>query len=487
MSERDSKPEPATDAKAPAPAAAPVRPPKPWYRKWRYRIPLLLIVTSAVVIGPWPADTSTYVGSAYQQSTLDRLAAAQPLSAGPGPIRVGTADLDITPPVGHKLAGYGEKSDKRSTGIRSRCHTRALSIARGDKVVTILCTDILIINQKMADAVRSQTGLSPHEIYFTATHTHSGPGQWGDHSLEEIVAGSYSPEFFRTLTQKMAEAVIASRQNLADAEMAVLRLPTERFERQKNRVDNLLPTHDWLYGLFFRRPGTGTTTQPGELLAALAVFSAHPTASGLHSREMSADYPGGLAERLHESGVGVAMFAAGTVGDSRPKLPPGRDNPDRAIKLGRELADRLMAALPSAHWQAEASLASLNLPVDLPPLRLSISRHWRLSPICTRWIRRDATRLQALRIGPATLVGMPGDYAGMLGNALDDWNAGRHGTLIATSFAADYVGYVMPRSVFNDYWSYETRLMNFYGPWLGEYLNDTAERMIDRLGQPEVE
>jgi hypothetical protein len=326
----------------------------------------------------------------------------------------------------------------------------------------------------MVRAVLAKTRLEAQSIFFVATHTHTGPGGWGRHPLEQLIAGSYRPDYFNRLTGAMADAVMRSRSNLADAEVALVTVRTPPHERQINRIDEALPAHEQLSGLFFRKPG-------GDTLAALVVYGAHATGAGHEAVDLHADYPGGVVKRLTDSGLAFAMFGAGAVGDSRPRKPQTHhDRLTRATMMGEDLADRLLAAIDGATWHREVSLAALRLPVDLPRLRVHVARDWRLSPIATRWLHADRTHLHVVRIGPAMLLGMPGDSAGLLAEQFIARAADRPWQPVVTSFNGDYIGYLMPRNLFDEHWTYETRVMNFFGPAAGPYLNDVALQMMRR-------
>jgi hypothetical protein len=141
-----------------------------------------------------------------------------------------------------------------------------------------------------------------------------------------------------------------------------------------------------------------------------------------------------------------------------------------------------MAALPSARFDPVAEVASLRLDVDLPPVRLPFfAPSLRFSPFLTWWIADRRTHLQALRLGPAVLVGFPGDYSGHLADRLVESTRPSGLAAVATSFDGDFRGYLVSEPVFRNRPCYETRWMSFYGPWTGEYFNDLARRMVDRL------
>jgi hypothetical protein len=170
------------------------------------------------------------------------------------------------------------------------------------------------------------------------------------------------------------------------------------------------------------------------------------------------------------------------VGDASPSRPKAPSQAESAAKLGSFLCEDLMAALPSARFDPEPVVGNLRLAVDLPPVRLPILAGWlRFSPLATWWIADRRTHLHEVRLGPAVLVGFPGDYSGHLADQLVGSFRETGLSAVATSFDGDFRGYLVSSRVFRDVPCYETRWMSFYGPWTGEYFNDLARRMAGRF------
>lgn len=438
---------------------------------------LAALLGFVIVIGPWPADNSPFVASSYQRKSLDCLQTASVARACGAPLYVGVATKDISPPEGHPLAGFLRPQGKGYHGIHSRCYVRALTIRLHDVTATILTADLLLINAKLARAVLQRTGLSPEQVYFTASHTHSGPGGWGDHLLEKLIAGAYDPAYFDFLAAAMAEVVVRSRQELKEAELAFVSVQTAG--RQQNRVEPA-PLDDRVMALVFRAPQPSSSEQP--LLAMLVIFSAHAVVFDSDHNQLSADYPGEVMAHLRDrTGCPAVLFASGAVGEAtviRPRVPTA---PEQARILGQLLANDVWSGMERAQFQRQAIVANLRLPVQLPGFRVSLTAAWRLSPFCTRWISDGVTHLHLLRVGPALLAGFPGDYSWRLADRLEHWCREHDLALIPTSFNGDYKGYFVTRATFEKVRHYETRTMNFFGPWGGEYLSDLALRMAEHM------
>ncbi len=469
-------------------------PDPPKARRWPWRLAMTLTAV-LFVFGPWPVDDSGFEGSEYQTRTLDRLDDA-PKAPLAGPIRVGLAEVDLTPSSPRPLAGFIGQIRTPFVGVDSPCLARALTVESGSDALTILTADLLLINAKLAKATCERAGVRLDQVYFTASHTHGGPGGWGDHPLEMLVAGAYDPAFFDELADRLAQVVQTSRAKLEPAEIGFVQVQTRG--RQSNRVERGSTTHDALSALIFRpagaRDGTKPITPPAgtkpivassgtKPIAILVVFGAHATVSHPVPPRLGGDYPATLASELkRRTGARSVLFASGAVGDASPSRPKAASQLASAEALGSSLADDLMAALPSARFERDVTVANLRLDVDLPPVRLPFVSKWlRFSPLATWWIADRQTHLHAIRLGPAALVGFPGDYSGHLADRLVASTRGVGISSVATSFDGDFRGYLVSESVFREKSCYETRLMSFHGSWTGEYLNDLARRMVDRL------
>jgi neutral ceramidase len=441
----------------------------------RIAVPLLLIW---LALGPLPADNTPYKQTGYYTNTLARLHDLSPLQAV-GPLAIGFAEADISPPAGHPLAGFGGRKPKAATGIDTPCFARALSLSVAGKTVTLLSGDILLANQALVDAILQRSGLPHQQLYVTASHTHSGPGGHARGPIHEQVFGEFQQAYFDQLAAGLAQLVTRSRQTLQPAEFA--RFVKELPGRQQNRIDPQAATHDQLSLLLFRQ----ADASPARTLAILAVFGAHATVLGAGNRLVSADYPGHLVNRLKQhTRADTVLFAAGAVGDARPWGLRGNTPYQRANDYGKGLADAVLPDMATLTWQRRVTLAAINLPIDLPPVRIPLGSHWTLGPLLTRLVADRQGRMSALRLNDVLLTGFPVDYAGHLASDLRDrLQPLTHRPLVsvATSFSGGYKGYLVSSDWYFRTSTYETRNVNFFGPWAGDYLNDLALKMASRL------
>ena len=433
---------------------------------------LLKILLFGLLIGPWPAARRP-----DPAPMLVRLAGSGwdsfPGKESLGPVRVGVAEVDLVPPDPLPLAGFIGQIVQPAVAIQTRCRGKALTIAGKTSSVTLLAVDLLLIDARLASAVLTRTGLARDQIYFTATHTHSGPGGWGNHPLERLVAGTFEPEWFDLLAGRLAEVVLTSRARLEPAEVAYVQTAAPGL--QQNRIIPGGPTNDALSAWIFRSVDRG---HPPKVLATFATFGAHATITHPIPPRLGGDYPAAFAATLPKLvDAGMVLFAAGTVGDASPIRPQAATAQKSAEAYGSTLAKTLAARFETAEFHREIELRNWWLPVQVPWVQVPfLTASLQFSPAFTWWIGRPRTHLHAVRLGPAVLIGFPGDYAGHLGMTLR-----ASLPVIATSFNGDYKGYLVARSTFRDYPCYETRWMSFHGADLGDQLTILAQQCLDRI------
>jgi len=104
--------------------------------------------------------------------------------ASAGTFMAGAAKEDITPPPGMPMAGYSLWANQ-GRGFRTRLYTRAVYLkdASGAAVALVQCDLLagsLLLNQRVAELIASQTDIGAENLMIAGTHTHSGPGNYFD-------------------------------------------------------------------------------------------------------------------------------------------------------------------------------------------------------------------------------------------------------------------------------------------------------------------
>ena len=256
---------------------------------------------------------------------------------GAGGLELGAAELDITPPVGYRLAGYF--NERLATGTHDPLKAKAIVLRQGREQVALVFCDLVGVSLELTARARAQasrlTGIPVTNIVIGATHSHTGPLLEGvlRQYLHEAAVAKYGSDPQETvdypahLVEQMVKAIVAAQARLRPAELAVGATSREgltfnrRYWMKNGKVvfnpgllnPNIVrpagPTDPTVGILLARDPATG---QP---FAGATVFAMHSDTVG--GTEYSADYEFYLEQTLRRrfGSNYISAFAAGTCGD----------------------------------------------------------------------------------------------------------------------------------------------------------------------------
>ena len=442
----------------------------------------VLVVLFVALVGPWPTyamtdvtqesyfrNTAASVGTHAQESTIGEA----------GPLQAGWGSARLTPPVGTPLAGFGNRQGKPSTGIRDELDVKAVALSDGKDTVVLVGSDMLIVPDNIADAVRAQvsekTGLTPDDILFNASHSHSGPGAWGPGLLGSLFAGAYDDAIVIQLAAAFASAIHVAHAALAPASIAHGSMDVPEYI--KNRARDNAPVDSQLNYLVLRR-------QDGKVCHVVS-YSAHATVMGGSNMEFSGDYPGYLKRAIETKTGGTAVFLSGAVGSMGPQIEGG-DDFARAQAMGEALAAKVLEGSEGLTFQDSVDIASVGFAFETPPLQLRLNQNWRLSPYLLPILGVDGFAwTSGVRIGDVFLYGTPCDFSGEISREMKQWAKGKGVALWVLSFNGDYTGYISPAEYYSlsreQTYSYEMYDMSWLGPNQEAFFTELLHHMVGTL------
>ncbi len=110
-------------------------------------------------------------------------------------LRVGAAELDVTPPIGYRMAGHF--NERISTGVHDPLHAKAIVMQQGKVTFAFVFNDMIGVTMDITSKARAlaskQTGIPARNIVICATHSHTGPlydGALRDYFHETAIAKS---------------------------------------------------------------------------------------------------------------------------------------------------------------------------------------------------------------------------------------------------------------------------------------------------------
>ena len=326
-------------------------------------------------------------------------------------LQIGVATIDITPPLGVKLAGYGSRKDG-ATGVGHRLRAEALA-CKGDGGAWIMLTSDTVgyphdLVFRVRQAASAQTELPPEAILISATHTHSGPASMRTYGEGVTpIDLQYKEDLEKRLAQVLVEAWNAAAPGSFEAAW------TEAPELGSNRRV-LRPSGVWeneWKDYEGRHPGyfdpsvllVAVRRPDGRRDALLVNYGCHPVVLGPSSLRISADYVGYMKDYLEARGLAsTAMFALAGGGNINPRvcIMVGAEHPRRmGERLGQIVLDAAAKLHPVAGGPVRAGRSEW---------KLTSKRDWPQGSGREKG-REIATEVQALRAGDLCFLAVPGE------------------------------------------------------------------------------
>ena len=381
-------------------------------------------------------------------------------------------------PDGVPLAGYGERRGAAAEGVLDPVYISCLSFDRGGVRWLFLGMDALIVPRPVADRLMEycveEYQIPPSHVFFSASHTHSGPGGWAEGPIGEIFAGDYNPEVIEAWVELASRTIDRS----LSADLPVSGLRHFSFDGGQYIRNRLHGADGLVYSAF---EGVRIMRGGGKDVV-IGVFGAHATSIPAENLSFSGDYAGYWRRHVETNENIYAVFAGGGMGSQTYRMPDGEtltvmdSVTAKAEYLGHALGAATATAMKNAAIDEDMTLAGVHIDVALPSLQIRLNDHLILNPyISNRLLERpETTFFKGMRIGRTIFIGMPADYSGELVQEFtsrltstvpnDDGGQVERVSLrpVVTSFNGDYTGYVVPTRYFY-YNAYESRVMSFYG------------------------
>jgi hypothetical protein len=257
----------------------------------------------------------------------------------PGPLLAGAASIDITPPAGIPMWGYGARHALKAEGTHEPLKATALVLFAGGKGIAIVATDYgrgptREISARLREAVRKD---GVEALFVTGSHTHHGPVlEVCDHypSKEK----PWAPEYEKRLLEVIKQAV--TRRKPARYLTAVKPTTLSRNRQSKLPIKNVDRDVRVLR----------VECLDGSPIATAVNFAAHPVILPGAMLKWAPDFPGALRERVSKELGGECLFLQGASGD----LSPNRGD----LKTDREFGEAVAAEAIAAIKAREAAPAS---------------------------------------------------------------------------------------------------------------------------------
>jgi hypothetical protein len=306
-------------------------------------------------------------------------------------LRIGAAEIDITPPVGHRMAGYFD--ERLAGGVHDPLKAKAIVIDQDGTQIAMVFCDLVGISLNVTTNARAEasqkTGIPYGNIVIGATHSHTGPlfDDVRRHYFHEAALAKYGKDprekiyYPALLTNRLVKVIAKAQANLRPAELdaGIGKEEHLSFNRRFWMRDGKVRFNPGILNTNIVRPAgpidpdvgilLARELRTGRLFAGLTVFAMHCDTVG--GTNYSADYPFYLQETLR-AGFGkqfISAFGAGTCGDIN-HIDVSRNAPFKGPGMAEHLGTTLGKDVLDAHWDLKEmrklSLATRSLTLDVP-------------------------------------------------------------------------------------------------------------------------
>lgn len=420
-------------------------------------------------------------------------------------LQAGAATANITPWLGVEVPG--SHRTRYAEDVDDELLAKALVLDNGDMRVALVTCDLIAMPQGIADAAKARVaercGIPPENVMINATHTHTAAG------IADLLGTPGNEEYIAWVPLKMADAVEVATHRMAAARIGFATAHEDRisFNRRWHMRDGTVRMNPGV-----DNPDKIKPTYPidpeitmlyvegaeGRPIAAVSNFVLHYVGTD-NGVAISADYFGHfhrLIQRYLDPNC-VGMVWNGTSGDINNQDYSGRmrwtvSGHKQAIKMANVLAGHLITEIQLMDMHDELALGAavgsfefsrktitaedlvmaekiLAVPAgtysdyDSGPFSWVVGQtlpHG-LSDVyaveCQRLAEmpmRHSASVQALRLGDASIVALPGEIFVEFGMNIKQQSPASPQFVV--SLANGYIGYVCTDKALTEHGGYET-------------------------------
>lgn len=242
-------------------------------------------------------------------------------------LQAGAAKIDITPPTGHAMWGYGARHDTACTGVRDPLLARALVLALDGKRMALVSLDLgRAPTRQYTAAIRARVKkeAAVDTVFLVGSHTHHGP------VLETESWPTRKAPYVRDLERLLGDVIIQAAKGLKPAKLGIA---SKEVPFNRNRHSKLADRPVDRELLVLR-----VEDNDGKPIAHAVNFAAHPTMLPASLLKFSADWPGAMAGLVEKETGAPCLFLQGAAGDLSPDSTRQRGDADEYGKaLGQEV------------------------------------------------------------------------------------------------------------------------------------------------------
>ncbi|HOK55906.1 MAG TPA: neutral/alkaline non-lysosomal ceramidase N-terminal domain-containing protein [bacterium] len=284
-------------------------------------------------------------------------------------MKVGTGKVDITPPVGVELAGYGPFLKRKSAGVHDNLFCRLIYLEKEKEKGIIAGCDLICFKNNLVKKIRRKIskkfGIEKNKILLAGIHTHSGPATGG-----HIGWGEEDEDYLSKLPELIVEAVRISKENLKEIKVGIGKIKIDGEKISYNRVKEDVGVNNEIKVMKFVEK---ETEKP---IVLLVNYGAHAVVQGPNNTLISRDWPGKAVDIIREKTQFETIFFQGACGDINSK-PAVSKNPEDGFKeierIGKYFAEVVIEGVDKIETEETNFFRNRSFKVILPNVPISKS------------------------------------------------------------------------------------------------------------------
>lgn len=391
-------------------------------------------------------------------------------------LRAGAAVRVITPNPLLPVSG-GVGTPQPTTEKWGDLYIRVLVLEKGDVRLALVGIDNLGWPSVLGDKARALIDdIPPENVLIGATHTHSAPDAYG--FPDENGQHHADLQYLGHCVGLMADAV---NEAVSKLEPAMLKIGM-------GEAQGKIAFNYYAESLYDPRCGVmQAISLDGQTIATLVNYAVHPEVIGSKRGILSPDLCGPLYERIEQRAGGIALFMNGALGgmvtaDNRPDELGSQPDPwHESIRIGELLADEALRILDKAEILVDPQIRCLAKEISFPVASRIMQHILAYSPLAylSDSPNQVTTRINAMQIGPATFLTIPGEALPNIGYYLKRNMQTEYPFLLGLT--NDAFGYILTKVDYDSFRRYDYITRTSLGEMTGELYIEAALDLVSKL------
>ncbi len=374
--------------------------------------------------------------------------------------KAAAGSIEITPSENVIMGGYFGR-EGRSEGVHDNLYARCLILESSDgKHVAFVSLDLIGFLRYDVLEIKKELG-NNIELCIFSTHQHSGPdtiGIWGT-----LSKSGRNENYMMGIRKKIVDLIKSTNEKLETASIYVAQASGNGLSvnhRVAGEIDETITA------LLIKGENRN--------IATLVNFGCHPESLSGKNKLLTADFPGYLVKKLEKELGGTALFANGLLGAmvsiDRKTLNLKEKNFEVAEKFGNEIAQRIIASLPSAKLitgNLTVRKKVISVPLENPLFQTAIES--KIIPASEATSNKGCvlTEVGIISLGEMKIMLVPGEMTPGLGMKIKKLLNANY--KIAFGLVNDEIGYIILSEDFS-LPLYKNERIKSLGPFTGNII-----------------